>query len=782
MKHKFKIFSILLILLFSFELFAHGNIKDEFSLSGYITDKSNGEYLPGATVFVTNLKKGSASNIYGYYSISLKPDKYTVVYSYIGYADVTIEIDLIVDTTINIELNPTTKKLDEIEITGEAINENITSSQMSVNKIDSKTIKSIPALMGEVDLVRALQLLPGVKFAAEGSSGISVRGGSPDQNLILLDEANVYNAGHLMGFFSVFNNDAVKSVELYKGDLPAKYGGRLASLVDIRMKEGNTKEFHGNGGIGLISSRLMLEGPIVKDKASFMVAGRRSYADLFLLFSKDEEIKGNTLYFYDLNGKVNYRINQNNHIFFSGYYGKDVFKSDFFKMSWGNATGTLRWNHIFHEKLFSNFTFVINRFNYNIGFNDNGPQSFLWQSSLTDYNLKGDFSWYANTNNKVTFGFSSMFHNFFPGIIEGQSEDSFIGKYSLPDNYALESAVYISNEQKIGTRFTIKYGLRFSIFNNIGPDTTYHYNEEGSVIDSTVNTKGDFYNTYMGLEPRLGIVFQLSEISSLKASYSRNYQYIQQAQNSVAGSPLNIWFPASPNVKPQIGDQIAAGYFRNFKEGMFETSVEAYYKIISDAVDFKDHANLLLNKYLEGELLFGGGYGYGLEFMVKKNFGKLTGWTSYTWSRTFREIEGINSGEPYSSPYDRPHDFSIVMNYDLNQRISFGLSWVYLTGQPVTFPVGRFEYGNINVPTYSERNSYRLPDYHRMDFSFTWKDKTNPERRWHNEFNISFYNLYNRKNPWVINFQTDPNDPTVTYAEMTYLFGIIPSFTWNFSF
>jgi len=771
-----------LILLFSFEHFAHGYIKGEYSLSGYITDKSNGEYLPGATVFVTNLKKGSASNIYGYYSIALKPDKYTIVYSYIGYAEVTIEIDLIADTTINIELSPTSKKLDEVEITGEALNENITSSQMSVNKIDSKTIKSIPAFMGEVDLVKALQLLPGVKFAAEGSSGISVRGGSPDQNLILLDEANVYNAGHLMGFFSVFNNDAVKSVELYKGDLPAKYGGRLASLVDIRMKEGNSKEFHGNGGIGLISSRLMLEGPIAKDKASFMVSGRRSYADLFLLFSKDEEVKGNSLYFYDLNGKINYRINQKNHIFLSGYYGKDVFKNDFFKMNWGNATGTLRWNHIFHEKIFSNFTFVLNRFNYNIGFNDNGPQSFLWQSSLTDYNLKGDFTWYVNANNKVTFGFSGMFHNFFPGIIEGQSEDSYISKYSLPDNYALESAVYISNEQKIGNRFTVKYGLRLSIFNNIGPDTTYHYNEEGIVIDSTANAKGDFYNTYLGLEPRLGVVYQLNEISSLKASYSRNYQYIQQAQNSVAGSPLNIWFPASPNVKPQIGDQIAAGYFRNFKEGMYETSVEAYYKIISDAVDFRDHASLLLNKYLEGELLFGRGYGYGLEFMVKKNFGKLTGWTSYTWSRTFREIEGINNGEPYSSSYDRPHDFSIVMNYDLNQRISFGLSWVYLTGQPVTFPVGRFEYGNTNVPTYSERNSYRLSDYHRMDFSFTWKDKPNPDKRWHNEFNISVYNLYNRKNPWVINFQTDPNDPTVTYAEMTYLFGIIPSFTWNFSF
>jgi hypothetical protein len=705
-----------------------------------------------------------------------------LVYSYVGYGEITIDVNLTSDTSINIELMPSAKNLDEVEITGEAINENITTSQMSVNKIDSKTIKSIPALLGEVDLVKALQLLPGVKFAAEGSSGISVRGGSPDQNLILLDEANVYNAGHLMGFFSVFNNDAVKSVELYKGDLPAKYGGRLASLVDIRMKDGNSKQFHGNGGIGIISSRLMLEGPIVKDKASFMVAGRRSYADLFLMFSRDEDLKGNSLYFYDLNGKVNYRINQNNQLYLSGYYGKDVFKNDFFKMNWGNATGTLRWNHIFDEKLFSNFTFVVNQFDYNIGFNDDGPQSFLWQSSLTDYNLKANFTWFASTNNKVTFGFSSMFHDFFPGTIEGQNEESFISTYSLPDNYALESAIYISNEQKIGTRITLKYGLRLSIFNNIGPATSFIYNTDGDIVDSTVYSKGDFYNTYWGLEPRLGIVYQLNEISSVKASYSRNYQYIQQAQNSVAGSPLNIWFPASPNVKPQIGDQVALGYFRNFKEGLFETSAEVYYKYISNAVDFRDHAELLLNKYLEGELLIGKGWGYGAEFMAKKNYGKITGWISYTWSRAFRQIDGINNDQPYSSSYDRPNDFSIALNYELNQRLTFGLAWIYLTGQPVTFPVGRYEYGNTNVPIYSDRNDYRMADYHRMDLSITWKDKPNPEKRWHNEFNISLYNLYNRKNPWVINFQTDVNDPSITYAEMTYLFGIIPAFTWNFKF
>jgi hypothetical protein len=768
--------------LFCSNVKAINNPKGEFTISGYITDQSNGEYLPGATVYISELKKGTVSNIYGYYSISLKPSAYKLIYSYLGYSDIAIEIDLMSDTSINIELIPSAKNLDEVEITDKAVNENITSTQMSVNKIDSKTIKSVPALLGEVDLVRALQLLPGVKFAAEGSSGFSVRGGSPDQNLILLDEANVYNAGHLLGFFSVFNNDAVKSVELFKGDLPAKYGGRLASLVDIRMKDGNSKQFHGNGGIGIISSRLMLEGPIVKDRASFMVAGRRSYADLFLIFSNDPDLKGNKLYFYDLNGKVNFRINQKNQLFLSGYYGKDVFKNDFFKMNWGNATGTLRWNHIFDEKLFSNFTFVYNKFNYNIGFNDDSPLAFLWQSSLTDYNMKADFTWFASPNNKLSFGFSSMLHDFFPGTIEGQNEESFITSYLLPDNYALESAVYISNEQNIGTRITLKYGLRLSVFNNIGPATSFSYNAEGDVIDSTNYSRGDFYKTYWGLEPRVGIVYQLNEVSSLKASYSRNYQYIQQAQNSVAGSPLNIWFPASPNVKPQIGDQVALGYFRNFKEGNFETSAEMYYKSITNAVDFRDFAELLLNKYLEGELLFGNGWSYGIELMVKKNLGKLTGWMSYTWSRAFRQIDGINNNEPYSSSYDRPNDFSIALNYDLNQRISFGFTWIYLTGQPVTFPVGRYEYGNTNVPIYSDRNSYRLADYHRMDVSFTWKDKPNPNKRWHNEFNISIYNAYNRKNPWVINFQTDINDPSVTYAEMTYLFGIIPAFTWNFKF
>lgn len=770
-----------IILLFA-STHAYSQTDKMVTLSGYITDSKNGESLPGATIFIKSLYAGAASNNYGFYSLTIHSSKQTIVFSYLGYTDKVIDINLLNDTTLNIELVSSSQLLNEVVVKGELTNANITNTQMSVNKISSKTIQSIPALMGEVDLVKALQLLPGVKFVAEGSSGLSVRGGSPDQNLILLDEATVYNAGHLMGFFSVFNNDAVKSVELFKGDLPSKYGGRLASLIDIRMKDGNTKEFHGNGGIGLISSRLMLEGPIVKDKASFMVAGRRSYADIFLRLSSNENIRDNILYFFDLNAKVNYNINKNNRVFLSAYRGKDVFKNGNFGMKWGNTTGTVRWNHVFHAKLFSNFTFIASRFSYDLGIPEGNERAFNWGSSLTDYNLKSDFNWYFNSNNTITFGASMIHHTFFPGAIEGTGEESFITRYVLPNNYALESAIYIGNEQKLSSIVVLKYGLRVSMFNNIGPATIFDYNEEGNAVDSTTYASGDFFNTYTGLEPRLGIVFILNEVSSIKASYSRNIQYMQQAQNSTAGSPLHIWFPASPNILPQKGHQFAMGYFRNFRDGTIETSAEAYYKITDNAVDFVDHAGLLLNKYLEGEILLGKGWSYGLELLVRKNSGKLTGWVSYTLSKAIHEINGINNNNPYPAPYDRPNDISIVANYLLNKRLSFSATWVYSTGQPITFPVGRFEYGNAIIPVYSKRNSYRMMDYHRLDLSVAYKGKNKPDKKWHNEFVLSIYNAYNHANPYMINFQNDPDNPDVTYAEMTYLFGIIPSFTYNFKF
>ncbi len=751
------------------------------TISGYIRDDTNGESLPGTTIFVNELKTGSISNGYGFYSLTLPRGSYHIVYSFVGYQSRSLALHLQRDTLINVEMESVSSRLQEVEIKSESARENIRMPQMSVTKMNMKNIAEIPSFMGEVDLVKALQLLPGVKFVAEGSSGMSIRGGGPDQNLILLDGATVYNAGHLMGFFSVFNPDAVQSVKLYKGDMPAAYGGRLSSLIEVRMKEGNNKTFHGQGGIGLISSRIMFEGPLVKDKASFMVSGRRTYADLFLKLSHNEKLRQNRLYFYDLNTKLNFSMNANNHFYLSGYFGKDVFKNDFFGMDWGNATGTFRCNHVFNEKLFSNVSAIVSRFNYNLGVAEDNPRAFLWQSALTDITLKDNFDWYINPNNKLNFGFSVIHHDFFPGKITGTGKEALIDEYRLPDSYALESAIYVSNEQKIG-KITLKYGLRFSIFNNMGPATIYHFNNQFNVTDSTVYDTKKIFNTYFGIEPRLGIVFRINQSSSVKASYSRNYQYVQQARNSTAGNPMDIWFPANPNIKPQVSDQVAAGYYHYFKEGIFSFSTELYYKWIHNAIDFKDHANLMLNKYLDGELRTGRGYSYGLELMLKKTSGRLTGWASYTWSRSLREIPGINNGVVYPSPYDRPNDFSLTLSYRMRKAVRLSMSWVCLTGQPVTFPVSRFQYSNTIVPVYSGRNSYRMADYHRLDLALVWDLPVKKQKKWHNQLNFSVYNVYNRKNPWVINFQNDPEIPNATYAEMTYLFGIVPTVTYNFKF
>ncbi len=759
----------------------HAQKKNRFTISGHIRDKSNGELLPGATLFIRELQTGTASNNYGFYSITLAGGTYHLICSYIGYHSLQRSITLEKDTMVNLELAPLTRQLQEVEIKSSSSPENLRLAQMSVNTMRLKNISRMPTFMGETDLVKALQLLPGVKFVAEGSSGMSVRGGSPDQNLILLDEATVYNAGHLMGFFSVFNPDAVQNVTLYKGDIPAAYGGRLSSLISVRMKEGNNKSFHGRGGIGLIASRLLFEGPIVKNKASFMVSGRRTYADLFLKLSHNEKLRKNRLYFYDLNTKINYSMNGNNHFFLSGYFGKDVFKNDFFGMDWGNATGTFRWNHIFNEKLFSNLSVIVSRFNYNLGLSEDNPRAFLWQSSLTDYTLKDHFDWFIHPNSKISFGFSVIYHDFYPGKIKGTGKEAVISEYHLPDNYALESALYLSQEQKAG-KFTLKYGIRFSIFNNMGPATIYHYDTAFHVTDSTVYPSKTVFHTYTGIEPRVGAVFRLNGSSSFKASYARNYQYVQQAQNSTAGNPMDIWFPANPNIKPQVADEIAAGFYHDFKKGNYSFSSEVYYKVIHHAVDFKDHADLLLNKYLDGEIRTGKGYGYGVELMLKKTAGLFTGWISYTWSRSMRVIQGINRGKVYPSPYDRPNDLTLTVSYRINPAWTVSLNWVYLTGQPVTFPVSRFSYSHTIVPVYSSRNSYRMADYHRLDLAAIWDIPHHKKKRCHSQLNFSIYNAYNRKNPWVINFRNDPEIPNTTYAEMTYLFGIIPTVTYNFRF
>lgn len=776
-------FIFLFLLGFGSKLQAEDEVaKPYLTLSGYISDASTGEMLIGGTLYITELSGGTATNVYGYYSVRLDQGSFTLTYSYVGYESQSFRISLKQDTTINISLQPQNTNLNEVVVTGESAAEQISRAQMSVARLDIKSIRQIPAFMGEVDVIKALQLLPGVQATSEGGSGFSVRGGSPDQNLILLDEALVYNPSHLLGFFSVFNNDAVKSVELYKGDIPSEYGGRLSSVVDVRMNDGNSQRFSGQGGIGTISSRLNLEGPIQKDKSSFMIAGRRTYADLFLKLSPDEEIRDNTLYFYDFNAKANYTFNDRNRLFISGYFGKDVFKNESFGMGWGNQTVTLRWNHLFTSKIFSNFSLIYSRFNYDLGIPEGQPNAFEWNAQMRDYSLKSDFTWFATANSTLKFGLQSTYHSFRPGTAQGIGEETAFNKLEVPKSYAIESGLYLSNEHKIGTRLTLKYGLRWSIFNNIGEGTVYQYDEQYEKTDSTSYPAGEIYQTYMHLEPRFSLAWKLDEFSSIKAAYTRNVQYVHLAQNSTAGTPLDIWFPSSPNVKPQLGDQFSAGYFHYFPKEKLETSVEGFYKLNHNAIDFKDHAELLLNEYLEGELRFGKAWSYGLEFLVRLNEGRLNGWVSYTWSRTFREIPEINNGEAYPASYDRPHDISIVANYKLSKRIDLGANWVYSTGSAVTFPTGRFAIGNTIAPVYSNRNAYRLPDYHRLDLSVTLRQKIKPNRKWTGEWNLSVYNAYYRKNPWVINFIADPDQPNVTKAEMTYLFGIVPAITYNFKF
>lgn len=757
------------------------NIKN-LTISGNIKDAKNGEQLIGATVFIKETKSGATSNMYGFYSLSIPEGTYTLVYSFMGYENVEKKIQLKENITINIELTLKHKDLKEIVITDKRNNDNVTKNEMGVVHMDSKTIRKIPAFMGEIDIIKALQLTPGIQTTSEGSSGFSVRGGSPDQNLILLDEATVYNVSHLLGFFSVFNNDVIKDVNLYKGDIPMNYGGRLSSVLDVRMNDGNQKHFSATGGIGTISSRLTLEGPIIKNKTSFILSGRRTYFDIFLPLSPNANVRNNDLYFYDLNAKIVHEINENNRIYLSGYLGRDVFNNEFSRLSSGNQTFTMRWNHLFSKKMFSNFMFVYSKYDYYLGTAAGEPTSFDWNSKMQDYGLKTDFTFYSNPKNTIKFGISSTYHIFNPGVISGTGAQSFLNGFVVPSSNALENGLYIGNDQKLSEKIGVKYGLRFSTFHNIGPATVYHYNNLFETVDSSVYQAGDIYKSFYGLEPRLGINYKLNEKSSIKANYSRTFQYVQLAQNSTSGTPLDIWFPASPNVNPQLCDQIALGYFRNFFNNFIETTFEVYYKKMDNSIDFKDHAQLLLNKKIEGELRFGSSQSRGFECMIKLPEGRLNGWISYTFSRTDRSFPDINNGNTYLAYYDKPHNLAIVFNYEISERTSFSANWIYYSGAPVTFPTGRAEIGGKVVPIYSDRNAYRMPDYHRLDLSLTIKNKQKPNKKWSSEWNFTLYNAYGRKNAWSINFRQDKVNPDLTYAEMTYLFTFVPSITYNFKF
>ncbi|MPQ47250.1 TonB-dependent receptor plug domain-containing protein [Marinifilum sp. N1E240] len=752
------------------------------TISGYIKDANNGEDLIGAACYIKELKKGTITNPYGFYSLSIPSGYYTVSFSFLGTKTQTQVLEITDNKNINIELAADNLQIQEVVVRGEAAASNVERAEMSVVKIPASTIKKLPALMGEVDLIKAVQMLPGVKPAAEGSSGFSVRGGNPDQNLLLLDEAPVYNASHLLGFFSIFNNDALSDMKLYKGDIPASVGGRLSSFLDIRMKNGNSKKFSGNGGIGTVSSRLTLEGPIGKnEKTSFMLSGRRSYADLFLKLSSDEDVKDNTVYFYDVNAKINHRFNDKNRLFVSTYLGKDKFKSNENELNYGNKTVSLRWNHLFSNKLFSNATFLYSKYDYELS-NRLGADAFKWQSNMEDYSAKLDFNYFLNANNNIKFGGIFTYHKLEPGHAFGLGEQSLFSDYRVNESNALEEGLYISNEQKIGDRLTLKYGLRFSMFNNVGKGTVYDFDENYNVVDSTTYKKGDIFNTYTNWEPRFGLKYTVGPTSSVKMSYSRTTQYMQLTQNSTGGLPLDVWFPASPNVKPQTSDQFAVGYFRNFRDNTIEMSLEGYYKKMHNAIDFKDFADLLLNKHLEGELRTGSAEAYGFELTTNLSFNRLQGWIGYTWSRTKRTMEGINNGQSYRSPYDVPHNIKAALSYKLTKRTTVSANFTYSTGSPVTYPVGRAEYQGALIKIYSDRNSYRMPDNHRLDLAVTLKGKKKPGRKWEGEWNFSLYNAYGRKNPWYISFTQDDDNPNVMKAEKTYLFTFVPSITYNFKF
>lgn len=754
------------------------------SVSGYIKDSKTGEALVGATVYVKDKNLVSASNQYGFYSISLVPGNYNISFSYVGYKNILKTLNLKENISLNIELEEETQELQEVVVKAEKADINIKKPEMSVAKLDMKTIKSIPAMFGEVDVIKAIQMLPGVVPTAEGSSGFSVRGGGIDQNLILLDEATVYNASHLMGFFSVFNNDAIKDVTLYKGDIPAQYGGRLSSVLDVRMKEGNNKKYKITGGIGLLSSRLTIEGPVINDSTSFLISGRRTYADIFFPLATDSGLKKSILYFYDFNLKLNHQFDNNNRLFISGYLGRDNFgQRGTSSIGFGNKTLATRLNHQFSGKLFANFTALVANYAYSL-YMTQGGSDYYWNSSLLDYSLKADFNFYATPENEIRFGISTTYHNMMPAdaLMIGKTDSSEIN-INLPRSYDLEHGIYISNQQKISDKITLKYGIRFSAFQNIGKTTLYKYDSNHNPVDTLNYGKDQIFNTYTGWEPRLGLIYNINDFSSVKASYSRTIQYMQLASNSNGGMPLDVWFPATPNVKPQKADQFAIGYFRNFSDNDFETSIETFYKNLNDVVDFKDHAQLLMNPLLEGEVRVGKAHSYGAEFLIRKNEGKVNGWISYTYSRAIRQIAEINGGKEYPAPYDKPNTINIVVNTEISSHLNFSANWIYATGTPITFPVGTFVYENSINKIYSSRNGYRMRDYHRLDLSLTIHGKPHPERLWHGELVLSCYNVYGRHNDWMINFVQDPNDPQKIRVERWYLpFIYLPGITYNFNF
>ncbi|MCT4645151.1 MAG: TonB-dependent receptor [Carboxylicivirga sp.] len=754
-------------------IYFYSPAQEKHTISGEITDAETGEALIGVTIYTADKTTGTMTNTYGFYSLTLPAGQQHVFFSFVGYKTQDRKINLSANQTIKIQLQTNETALNEVVVSAEKKDKNVAATQMIGEKLDMKTIDKLPVLFGERDVLKTIQLLPGISTVSEGGNGFSVRGGSIDQNLILLDEAPVYSASHLMGFFSVFNADAIKGMTVYKSGIPANYGGRAASVLDINMRDGNMKKIQGSGGIGLLASRLTIEGPVMKDKMSFIVSGRRSYADLMARGANQIE-SGTKMYFYDLNAKLNYKINDNNRLFLSGYFGKDDFGFEDLGMDWGNTTATLRWNHLFSAQLFSNTTALYSEYDYGFNFGDNGSM----KSGIKDVSLKQDFTWYANPQNTTKFGMNLTYHTFYPG--EFLFEDQSISDIKVAEKQALESALYISNEKKLGTKLVLDYGLRASMFNQFGAGENITYDDDNNIIDKEYFDKGEIMQSYYGLEPRLGINYRYSSNSSVKASFNRMVQYLHLMSNSTSGQPTDTWTPSTFNIEPTTVNQYSIGFFRNFMDNAFEFSAETYYKSMNHISDYKDGTQVMLNEDIESYVLQGEGRSYGLELYLKKKYGDFTGWVSYTLSKTENKIDGINNGQWYDSSYDKTHDVSVVTSYQLSQRLSISANWIFYTGNAVTFPSGKYEFDGNQVPYYTERNGYRMPDYHRLDLNFHLEGKG--KKRIKSSWDFSLYNLYNRMNAYTINFRENENNPNVTEAVKLSLFGIVPSVTWNFKF
>ncbi len=771
--------------------------QDKIRISGNVKEKETGEDLIGATVLVQELGTGNISNAYGFYSFSVDPGEYTLVVSFIGFEKEVRKVSIKNDTTINFELAYETELLEEIVVTSEAENTNVSTNEMSVAKISAATVKRIPAVLGEPDVIRSIQLLPGITSVGDGATGFNVRGGSADQNLILLDEGIIFNSAHLLGLYSAINPDAVKDVKVYKGGIPARYGGRLSSVLDVRQKEGNMKKLEGEGGISLISARALLEGPIVKDKGSFLVTARRSYGDALLRLFGDD----NTAYFYDLNLKSNYQINENNRLFLSGYFGRDeVNLGGIFGNGWGNATGTLRWNKVFSPRLFANFSAVYSNYDYFIDNLATGTESRV-TSDIFNYNLKADFTYYLQGENRLEFGVDQQWHEFRPAAIT-PLEGSPIIPTTIDNKFANEQGAYLSYLGESGN-FQWNVGARVSRFARTGEqdlpiyenDQPVVYNqtlgryEEGRVIGTNQYGSGDNIRDFVNFEPRIGLTYTINDEQSIKASYNRMYQYLHLISNTTAPTPLDVWAPSGEFIDPQSADQFALGYFRNFKDNMFEASIEVYYKDMQNLVDYVDGADIVANNQIETQILSGEGRSYGAELYIKKNRGRFTGWLSYTLSRSERRVTGltendpgINNGDWYAANFDKLHDLSITGIYELDDRWSLSGNFILASGLPATFTEGRYQYAGLVVPHFGARNQNQLPTFHRLDISATMKRKPKNGKERNSEWVFGLYNVYNRLNANSIYFTENSDVAGQTQAFQTSLFGITPNITYNFKF